>query len=166
MAGEEFGPSHQLVADRIRSKIRSGDYPVGEPIPSTAKLADEHEVSRSTVRKAVGRLQKDGVLEGRGGAAVYVRTTPEQAEEERDNAEALGQQVGEMRGELRTLADKVGDTADLTADLLDAITQFEIRLTRVEVAVGDLYAREGEEFPGEDEETGSDGTAHDNRNSA
>lgn len=84
------GPSHDVIAKDIRERIRSGEYPVGEPIPSTAALMDQHDVSKGPVRQAIEALKTEGLLLGRPGKGVYVIAIP--ASEDGDLA-ALTAQV-------------------------------------------------------------------------
>lgn len=52
----------QIYAD-IRAKVRSGDIPSGERLPSARTLAGHLQVSRSTVDLAYARLQDEGYIE-------------------------------------------------------------------------------------------------------
>jgi GntR family transcriptional regulator len=70
------GPSWDAIAKDIRARIRSGEYPVGEPIPSTVKLADQYDVSKGPVRQAIDALRAEGILAGRPGKGVYVIAVP------------------------------------------------------------------------------------------
>jgi GntR family transcriptional regulator len=85
-----IGPSWQLVADDIRARIRSGEYPIGSPIPSTARLMAMHEVSSTVVRHAVEQLRSDGVLIGHSGKGVYVQAMPGDVRAPDDVAQAVG----------------------------------------------------------------------------
>jgi DNA-binding FadR family transcriptional regulator len=63
------------VADRLLTAIAVGDFLPGERLPVERDLCGLLQVSRSTVREAIARLQAAGVLEirrGRSGGA-YVR---------------------------------------------------------------------------------------------
>lgn len=60
------------IAEDLRARIKAGEYEAGEPIPTLAELAGMYSVSVSTIQKAVGRLQIEGVLVGRQGKANYV----------------------------------------------------------------------------------------------
>ena len=51
----------QIYAD-IRAKVRSGDIPSGERLPSARALAGHLQVSRSTVDLAYARLQDEGYI--------------------------------------------------------------------------------------------------------
>ncbi|PTA48141.1 winged helix-turn-helix domain-containing protein [Micromonospora sp. RP3T] len=61
----------ELLADLSR-KIKDGTYPSGSQLPSGRKLADEFDVSKSTISRAVALLREHGVLVGRPGRGVFV----------------------------------------------------------------------------------------------
>ncbi|MBX7269418.1 winged helix-turn-helix transcriptional regulator [Micromonospora sp. Llam7] len=46
--------------------------PPGSQLPSGRVLADEYDVSQSTISRAVARLRQQGVLVGRPGRGVFV----------------------------------------------------------------------------------------------
>lgn len=60
------------LARLFRSKIVTGEWPVGQSIPTVEELQTLHGVSRTTVRMAVHSLVTDGLLETRkrGGTRV------------------------------------------------------------------------------------------------
>jgi GntR family transcriptional regulator len=69
-------PLWEDVADGLRSSIASGEYKPGETLPSEKELAGQYEVSRDTVRRALGRLTQQGLLTpGRGRLGRQVRTS-------------------------------------------------------------------------------------------
>jgi DNA-binding GntR family transcriptional regulator len=72
-----IGPDWQKVADDLRARIASGEYPLESKIPSTAKLQAAYSASSTVVRQAVRELQHDGVLTGRPGKGVFVAALPE-----------------------------------------------------------------------------------------
>lgn len=61
----------QLV-NIIREAIDSGEYPVGDPLPSERSLAEKHHYSRQTVRKAISVLCEEKVLKPVHGSGNYV----------------------------------------------------------------------------------------------
>lgn len=63
---------YQKVADRLRAKIADGAYAVGDRLPAERLLAEEHQVSRPTVREAIIALEIGGYVEVRTGSGVYV----------------------------------------------------------------------------------------------
>ena len=63
------------VADGLRASIDRGEFPDGQ-LPSEKELASQYEVSRDTVRRALGRLTQQGLLTpGRGRLGRQVRTS-------------------------------------------------------------------------------------------
>ena len=61
----------ELIKDLV-NRIEQGVYPPGSQIPSGRDLADDYNVSRSTISRAVAVLRKRGVLVGRPGRGVFV----------------------------------------------------------------------------------------------
>ncbi|MBL1086960.1 GntR family transcriptional regulator [Streptomyces actinomycinicus] len=61
------------VADVLRARIRTGEWGIGQRLPSRARLAEEYGVGRNVVQRAMDRLIIDGLLEGRAGSGTYVR---------------------------------------------------------------------------------------------
>jgi DNA-binding transcriptional regulator YhcF (GntR family) len=50
------------LADLLRDQIESGDLGPGEALPSELRLAQEHGISRTTVRQAIGQLRTEGLV--------------------------------------------------------------------------------------------------------
>ncbi|MCP8884706.1 FadR family transcriptional regulator [Devosia sp. XJ19-1] len=67
------------VANALRSALSSGDYAVGDKLPSEARIAETHGVSRTVVREAIASLRSDGLVEPRRGAGVFVLEPTEPA---------------------------------------------------------------------------------------
>jgi DNA-binding GntR family transcriptional regulator len=65
-----------VVRDALREAILSGPYGTGDRLPSEADLAQEHGVSRLTLREAVRGLVEEGYLSRRQGAGTYVTERP------------------------------------------------------------------------------------------
>lgn len=65
-------PKYQVIIDDIKSRILSGDYNVGEQIPTESALQSLYEVSRQTVRKAILELSNEGFLRSEKGSGTYV----------------------------------------------------------------------------------------------
>jgi DNA-binding FadR family transcriptional regulator len=67
-----------VYADLIRDKILEGELPVGTPLPPERILVEESGLTRATVREALQRLQRQGLVvtkPGRGGGSVVSRPT-------------------------------------------------------------------------------------------
>jgi GntR family transcriptional regulator len=97
------GPSWDVIAKDVRARITSGEYPPGQPIPSTQKLMAQYGVSKGPVRQAVDALRVAGLLAGRPGKAVYVTG-------------AAPEEPGGLAEQVRRLAE---DVADLKADVAE-----------------------------------------------
>ncbi|MGB7803514.1 GntR family transcriptional regulator [Buttiauxella sp.] len=63
---------YKSIADRLRIQLNSADYNIGSPLPSEVKLANEFDVSRMTVRKAIDLLVNWGLVVRRHGSGTYV----------------------------------------------------------------------------------------------
>ena len=61
------------VIHYILQKIQSGEYQVGDCIHSQSALTRNLNCSRTTVERAMKRLIKSGVLEGKRGSGTFVR---------------------------------------------------------------------------------------------
>lgn len=66
-------PMYRQIADAIREKISSGEYKVGEALPTEAQLREKFSVSRVTVRQALKLLIESGELESIQGSGTYVK---------------------------------------------------------------------------------------------
>lgn len=51
------------VESELRRRLASGEWATGEKLPSVASLAAEYNVSRSTVVKALRRIESDGLVQ-------------------------------------------------------------------------------------------------------
>lgn len=65
-------PPHQQVADDLRHRLASGEWAVGDRLPSRAQLAAHYQVGPNVLQKAQERLITEGLLEGRAGSGTYV----------------------------------------------------------------------------------------------
>ncbi|MER7806140.1 GntR family transcriptional regulator [Streptomyces sp900116325] len=77
MAREPGGgsPKYQRLADALRARIESGEFPVGSKLPTERALVEEYApISQGTVRQAIAALRDEGLLESRVGSGVYVRS--------------------------------------------------------------------------------------------
>ncbi|NGN64191.1 FadR family transcriptional regulator [Streptomyces sp. A7024] len=68
----------QVIAE-LRNQITSGEWPVGDRIPTEPELVEQLGVARNTVREAVRALANNGLLDIRQGSGTYVVATSELA---------------------------------------------------------------------------------------
>ena len=64
---------YEQVADTLLESIKSGNYQVGDKIPSIQKLSKEFGVSVASVREALNALRTIGVLEIKQGYGTFVK---------------------------------------------------------------------------------------------
>lgn len=144
----EIGPDYQRLMNQLRSKIESGEYPVGSPIPSTTELRQITGMSVPVIRRAVGQLEADGILEGHAGKAVYVKATPSAKASERQDMDTLGEQVQALRRDVGDLADradkaKFSDLARILADIQETVGRVEDNLINLYQQTGHAYPQGG-----------------------
>lgn len=65
-------PRYLEILEIVRARIQSGEYRVGDRLPSEAKFCSEFAASRFTVREALRRLQAEGLVERNQGAGSRV----------------------------------------------------------------------------------------------
>lgn len=63
---------HEQAAEYIRSRVESGEYPVGSQIPTENELTALLGVSRPTLRQALDRLSQEGLLTRIKGKGTFV----------------------------------------------------------------------------------------------
>ncbi|HKT01112.1 MAG TPA: GntR family transcriptional regulator [Rugosimonospora sp.] len=72
------GARYKRLAALLRARINSGELAVGQRLPSEKDLQDEYGMARETIRKAVGLLRSEGLVEVRQGHGTFVRHRGEQ----------------------------------------------------------------------------------------
>ncbi|MGG7574259.1 GntR family transcriptional regulator [Streptomyces sirii] len=65
-------PLYVQLAESLRAKIDSGEYPPGGKLPSERKLMEEYDASRNTVRLGLKRLVAEGLIFPSQGRAYMV----------------------------------------------------------------------------------------------
>jgi GntR family transcriptional regulator len=66
---------YEEIAESLRVRMASGEFPPGAMLPSGRDLAEQWQVSRATVVKAMDVLRNDGVVEARQGSGFVVAET-------------------------------------------------------------------------------------------
>src|SRR5215471_15097732 len=69
-------PKYQRIADDLRAKISSGEYPPGSQLPTKAELMARYQVAVNTVERAIAELRKAGLVETLQGAGMFVCEPP------------------------------------------------------------------------------------------
>jgi GntR family transcriptional regulator len=66
-------PLYAQIADELRKQIHLGSYEPSGLLPSEASLGAQFEVSRVTVRLAIGQLVQQGLVERQRGKGTFVK---------------------------------------------------------------------------------------------
>lgn len=69
-------PAFLRIADEIRQSIKSETLASGDRLPSNPELAELHQVSLMTIRKAIDVLKNEGLIETKTRGGTVVRVQP------------------------------------------------------------------------------------------
>jgi GntR family transcriptional regulator len=64
------------IAAQLRAAIERGDYPPGAQIPTEYDLAEQYQVNRSTIQRALALLKAEGMLATATSRGTYVPLPP------------------------------------------------------------------------------------------
>ena len=64
---------YRRIADQLRDAIYRGELEPGQRLPSEQELMERHDVSRNTVRLALGALNSEGLITSSQGRGSFVR---------------------------------------------------------------------------------------------
>jgi DNA-binding FadR family transcriptional regulator len=63
---------YRKIADTVAEAIETGQYQIGDRLPTERELAEQFGVSRPTLREAMIALEMLGMIEARHGLGIYV----------------------------------------------------------------------------------------------
>ena len=128
---------YQQAAAAIAGAIQRGDYRPGQRIPSERELAEEHKVSRPTIREALIALEVTGLIRSRHGSGIFVVDNPP------PEALSLSLDIGAFElTEARRLFE--GETAALAA-----LSVSDDDLRRLEALIADMERENQQQVSGE-----------------
>ena len=104
-------PKYQRIADDLRARIGSGEYPPGSQLPTKADLMARYQVAVNTVERAIDELRKAGLVETLQGAGMFVREPPEPAHS--PEYTALMEHLAGTDDQVRRLAERVDELEKL-----------------------------------------------------
>ncbi len=116
------------VITQLRTKITSGEWGVGEKIPTEPELVAALGVGRNTVREAVRALAHAGLLDSRQGSGTYVRAASEMSGAVSRRVAAAGvREVFEVRRGLEHQAARLAAMRRTAADLTELDEALDVR---------------------------------------
>ncbi len=120
-------PAHLRVSTELRRRIAAGDYPGGVPLPTEARLAEHHGVSRHTVRRAFQDLVAEGAVHRIPGRGTFAAPSGERYLRQLGSIEDLMSLSADTEMEVvRPLEKRVDVGAagrlGLDTDLVDTVT--------------------------------------------
>jgi GntR family transcriptional regulator len=65
-------PMYREIADQLRQRIESGEFPSGAQMPTEQDLQKQHNASRNTIREAIKQLTSLGLVETKPGQGTFV----------------------------------------------------------------------------------------------
>src|SRR5262245_41279950 len=71
--GDMSTPLYRRIAAELRHAISTGELPPGSQLPTEQELGDRYNVSRNTVRLALGLLGNAGIITSTPGRGTFVR---------------------------------------------------------------------------------------------
>jgi len=136
-------PLYHQVYEILRGKILRREWGSGDMLPSEQELCEQYNVSRTTVRQVMGRLDNEGLIERHRGCGTFVaRPTVEQ------NMERIVSFTDDMRERglrpgTRVLCSELIAAPDDIAESLEVPPGEELaRLVRLRLADGEPMAIE------------------------
>jgi DNA-binding FadR family transcriptional regulator len=120
---------YRQIATQLSALIASGEFAVGQRLPSERELAVQLGVSRPSLREALIALELEGLVEVRVGAGIWVTAasgsdpaTPPQQEGEGPFELLRARWL--IEGEIAAMAAREANAADL-ASIRDSLTEME-----------------------------------------
>jgi GntR family transcriptional regulator len=118
-------PKYRQIADDLRGRIESGEYPADAQLPTKAELMRHYSAALATVDHAIAELRKWGLAETRQGVGTFARQPPP----EDVSPGAVREQLEQLTADVEYLKEQFG---------------------RIEAHVMNLYASVGQDYPYEE----------------
>jgi GntR family transcriptional regulator len=99
----QSGPTtlYAQLANIMRGRITSGEWPDGTNIPTLQELCEQYHVARVTARQATQDLVQEGLLSSKRGTRTYVTYTEPEASAE--GGKALLSPIGDVNAGIKNL---------------------------------------------------------------
>lgn len=114
----DFAPNQPIytqLIDRLRRAIAAGEYPSGSRLPAVRELAAEAGINPNTVQRALGELEREGLIYAQRTAGRYVTDDPAAITAAR--RELAATQVRQYLSAMRALGFSADEAAALAAEM-------------------------------------------------
>lgn len=101
------------IIDYVHDRIERGEWQTGSRMPTEKALIAQFDAARNTVRKALARLERDGMIERHVGRGTFVKVT--------SAARRPADDTGNSHGEGNTRRSNQVDLADVSPDEVNEI---------------------------------------------
>lgn len=131
--------AYQRIADDLRRRVTEDEFRRGHVLPSEADLASSYGASRLTVRRALGILREEGLVDARRGFGWFVAAHP--LEHTLGHLGTIEEQIARsgQRAERNVLKFEFVLARGRVAEVLGAPSV--LRVDRVNTAEGETIAR-------------------------
>jgi len=109
-------PAWRQIAADLREQIRAGSYPPGTRLPSNIALAKRYGVATETIRSSLEELRGEGIVETRSTRGTFATGKP--VPDAPPDLEALGEQVADLKEQVKDYPDLRDRVGKLEADVL------------------------------------------------
>ncbi|MBY8340031.1 GntR family transcriptional regulator [Streptomyces spinosirectus] len=140
---EGGGKEFERVLEELRARIANGTYALNALLPPQRELADEFEVSRDTVQRALRELKSEGWIESRQGSGSRVVKRPIHSATHQQAAPRQRAALGPFMARAFAQQSVRLDVFTLTSESLDA----HIRLQAERIRLGQPHPQKGEVYP-------------------
>lgn len=109
MSKESSGrPRYLQIHDTLLARIRRGEYPLGEQIPTKAALLEEFGGGVNTIERAIEELRRTGVVETFHGRGSFVRSTTPKHDASNKEVAALQRRVAHLEAVVMDVCANLG----------------------------------------------------------
>ena len=141
-------PVYLQIATAFSTLLRSGSIPAGTLLPPERVLCEQCDVSRMTLRNAMGILEREGLIESHPGRGTFVRPRRLQKQEQefRSFSEEIRQRGGTPESKLISL--EVVEPGKAARDFFDLPRSEKVyELCRLRLKDGEPLAAERAQIP-------------------
>lgn len=129
---------YQVIADDLRRRVVSGEFPAGNLLPSESELSAEYAASRVTVRRALEALRSERLVDSRQGFGWFVAADPLRQDLHRLGTIESQLRAAGLASERRILSFSFIEAPPRVRDILGERQVLEVR--RLNLADGQPFA--------------------------